>query len=116
VPWRLDQYEVRRQKLIDLTAEQIRFMSEKLRFVLFYLKNVSDFKSKKKPELIDLLLKNNFVDYDRLLSMSIWHLTFDMIEKLKKEIGETEVYLKSLKSDTADAMYARELKAFQYKG
>lgn len=114
VVWRLARYEDRRQKLIAETTEAIRWFSEKLRFILFYLSNVDAFKNKKKDDLVALLLKNDFVDYDRLLQMAMWNLTKDKIEELKKQIEEEKKYLATLEADTAREMYKRELKEFKY--
>lgn len=114
VTWRVARYEDRRQKLIAETTEAIRWMSEKLRFILFYLSNVDAFKNKKKEDLVAMLLKNEFVDYDRLLQMAMWNLTKDKIEELKKQIEEEKKYLATLEADTAQAMYKRELKEFKY--
>jgi len=114
VVWRLDRYEYRRQRLIAVTKEDVRWLSEKLRFVLFYLDNVDQFKNKKKDDLVNLLLKNKFNDYDRLLAMSMWNLTRDKIEELKKEIEALKVKLTTLEADTAKEMYKRELKEFTY--
>ena len=114
VAWRVAKYEDRRQKLIKDTTEQIRWLSEKLRFILFYLDHVNDFKGKKKEDLVALLLKNDFSDYDRLLQMSMWNLTRDKIEELKSQIAEEKKYLALLEADTANAMYTRELKEFKY--
>jgi DNA topoisomerase-2 len=113
VPWRLSMFEVRRQKLIADAKEAIRWMSEKLRFILFYLDHVNDFKGKKKEDLVALLLKNDFVDYEKLLSMPMWNLTKDKIDELKAQIAEEKKYLASLEADTAQAMYTRELKEFK---
>lgn len=113
VPWRLARYEDRRQKLIAESGESIRWMSEKLRFILFYLSNVDAFKNKKKDELIKMLLGEKFVDYDRLLQMPMWNLTKDKIDELRKQIGNEQTYLKTLEEDSADKMYARELKEFK---
>src|SRR5271167_490962 len=112
--WRLTKYEERRQLLIKDVTEQIRWMSEKLRFILFYLAHVDQFKNKKKEDLIALLLKNDFTDYDRLLQMPMWNLTREKIEELKNEIADQKKYLASLKGDTAVEMYRRELKEFKY--
>ena len=112
--WRIERYEDRRQKLIADSTESIRWMSEKLRFILFYLANVDQFKNKKKDDLVALLLKNDFADYDRLLQMPMWNLTKDKIDELKNLIAEEKKYLASLQSDTAKAMYVRELKAFKF--
>lgn len=114
VAWRVQRYEDRRQKLIKVTKEDIRWMSEKLRFIMFYLDNVDQFKNKKKDDLINLLVKNKFNDYDRLLTMAIWNLTRDKIEELKKDIEAVKVKLAALESDTASEMYKRELKEFKY--
>ena len=112
--WRLARYEDRRQTMIADVSERIRWLSEKLRFILFYLANVDAFKNKKKDDLVTLLLKNDFVDYDRLLQMPIWNLTKDKIEELKAEIAEDKKALAVLKADTANEMYRRELKAFTF--
>lgn len=114
VAWRTLRYEDRRQKLMADTTEQIRWLSEKLRFILFYLGNVDAFKNKKKDDLVAMLIKNEFVDFDKLLGMAMWNLTHDKIEELKKQIGEQQKYFSVLEADTAVEMYKRELKEFKY--
>ena len=112
--WRLGFYEIRRQKLIADTKEAIRWQSEIIRFIKFYLANVKLFRDTSKKELVAVLLENQFVDYDRLLSMAIWNLTKDKIEELERKLQDLRAYLASLESDTAVEMYKRELKAFRY--
>lgn len=112
VKWRLERYEERRQALITQTKEQISWLSEKLRFILYYLEHVNDFKNKRKPELFALLEKNNFENIDDLLRLPIYSLTRDEIEKLKQSIEDLKRYLKELMADTAIEMYRRELKNF----
>lgn len=107
---RLNKYNSRLLKLIGQAEESIRWVSEKLRFILFYLDNVEQFKNKKKDDLVALLLKNKFSDYDRLLQMTMWNLTREKIEELKAQIAEEKKYLALLKADTAAEMYKRELK------
>lgn len=115
VPWRLSFYEVRRLKLIEDTTEQIRFQSEVIRFIKYYLANMKTFRDTSKKELIDILLQNKFADYERLLSMAIWNLTKDKIAELEQKLEDLKAYLATLKADTADEMYKRELKAFKYE-
>lgn len=115
VPWRLEQYERRRQKLIADTSEQIRFLSETIRFIKYYLSMTKMFKDTGKKELIELLLRENFVDYERLLSMQIWSLTKDRIADLMKKLDDAKAYLATLNADDPVSMYKRELKAFSYK-
>lgn len=114
VPWRLSFYETRRQKLIVDTTESIRLQSEIIRFIRFYLANMKMFRDTPKKELIEVLLENKFVDYDRLLSMAIWNLTKDKIAELEKKLVDLKEYLATLKADSAGEMYKRELKTFKY--
>lgn len=115
IPWRLERYEERRQVTIDEVTESIRFQSEVVRFIKFYLANVKTFSGSPKKELIQVLLDNKFEDYDKLLSMAIWNLTRDKIEELENKLVDLKKTLKDLEADTAVEMYKRELKAFTYK-
>jgi len=108
---RLAYYEKRRLKLIQLTTERISWLSEKARFIQFYLNNVNVFRTKKKPELVEVLVKNKFVEHDKLLQMPILNLTKDKIDELNAEIAEDNKYLATLKKDDAESMYRRELAA-----
>jgi DNA topoisomerase-2 len=115
VPWRLEQYGKRREVLLQQTTEQIRFQSEVIRFIRFYLSNTKTFKDTSKKELIELLLSKDFTDYDRLLSMQIWNLTKDKIAELEQKLADLKAYLAQLEEDTPIEMYKRELKAFKYE-
>jgi DNA topoisomerase-2 len=111
VPWRLEMMERRRQHIIADLREQVRLQSEIIRFIRFYLKNVATFRDTSKKELVELLLKNSFVDYERLLSMAIWSLTKDRIAELEKKLSDLRSELERMEADTATEMYKRELKA-----
>lgn len=115
VEWRVGKYEQRRQKLISITEAEIAWLSEKIRFINFYLKNHNKFRNTPKKELIELLLENNFERYQELLSMPIWNLTKEKIDELEAELAGKKDYLATLNADTADKMYQRELKEFKYE-
>lgn len=114
VGWRLKMYEVRRQKQIKDTNEAVDWASMKIRFIKFYLKNTTTFKNSSKKDLIAYLQENDFAEYDRLLSLSMWNLTKDKIAELEKELDELKSKLNTLESDTAIEMYKRELREFKY--
>ena len=111
VPWRLEMMETRRQFIIADLKEQVRLQSEIIRFIKFYLANVKVFRDTSKKELIEVLLQNKFVDYERLLSMQIWSLTKDRIAELEKKLADLKSELAKVEADTAAEMYKRELKA-----
>lgn len=110
---RLGLYEVRRLKLIEQTLESIRWAEDKIRFIRFYLNNTELFKNTGKKDLVELLLKNDFPEYDRLLQMPMWNLTRDRIVELEKELEELRKRAQALEADTAKATYVRELKEFK---
>ena len=114
VPWRLEMMEKRRQYLIADLEEQVRFANEVIRFIRFYLANVKVFRDTSKKELIEILLENKFVDYERLLAMQIWSLTKDRIAELEKKLNDLKSELAKVKADTAADMYKRELKALPF--
>lgn len=111
VPWRLQMMEKRRQYIIADLKEQVRFAGEVIRFIKFYLANVKVFRDTSKKELIEILLENNFVDYERMLSMQIWSLTKDRIAELEKKLSDLRNELAKVEADTSIDMYRRELKA-----
>ena len=114
VPWRLEMMETRRQYLIADLKEQVRFASEVIRFIKFYLANVKLFRDTAKKELVEVLLQNKFVDYERLLSMQIWSLTKDKIAELEDRLAKLKSELAKIEADTAAEMYKRELKALSF--
>ena len=115
VPWRLERYEERRQVTIADINENVRLLSETIRFIKFYLGNVKLFSGTGKKQLIEVLLENKFADYEKLLSMAIWNLTKDKIEELENKLTDLKKTLSALENDTAEEMYKRELKTFTYK-
>ena len=109
--WRKSMFDIRRQKLIDITKADIEWASERIRFIKFYLDNTVLFKNTGKKDLISLLISHKFTEYERLLAMSIWNLTKDKISELEKELSGLKDDLAILEKDTAAKMYIRELKA-----
>lgn len=116
IAWRLDRYEERRLKLIDINEKELVWLNEKLRFILFYLQNTDKFRNTAKKALLELIEGEKFTDPSKLLSMSIWMLTLDEIKKLEKEIGTVEVEIKRLHKLTAKTMYQSELKELVLDG
>ena len=112
--WRLTYYSVRRDKLISTTEESIRILGETIRFIEFYIEYAKDFRQATKAELSEILLEAGFTDWEKLIGMPVYNLTFDRITELTARKAKDEVTLAELQADTALAMYRRELKAFKY--
>lgn len=114
VAWRVGYYEVRRQKLIADTTEDIRYASEVIRFIKYFMSHTKVFRDTTRKDLIQVMLDNNFIDYERLLAMPIWSLTHDRIADMNQKLEDSTTKLTTLESDDATSMYRRELMAFKY--
>ncbi|MEM2159583.1 MAG: DNA gyrase subunit A [Candidatus Nitrosotenuis sp.] len=110
VVWRLERYEERRLKLIEIAENEALWTDERIRFIEYWLANTNTLKGLGKKELIEILEGEGFVQVDRLLSMSIWTLTKDKVEELKRQLDELLARIETLTADTKTAMMERELK------
>lgn len=115
VGWRLQKYEQRRQALIDAKNADLVWLNEKLRFILFYLDNTSQFRNAPKADLVQLLIENSFESYDRLLQMPMWNLTRDKIQELEKQIEDVKKAITALESTTGQQMYVADLNRIEDK-
>ncbi len=113
VLFRLEKYEERRIKLIQILNENLNWLNEKLRFILFYIKNSDEFSKKKKDELRQMLEKEKFINIDDLLDIRIYNLTYEQIEKLKNEIKNVEIQINSLNNTNNLEMYINELEELE---
>ena len=109
VAWRLERYEERRQKLLQINEDELKWLNNKLRFIEYYLDNSKKFSNKTKSELIEILEKEKFFDIDKLIRIPIYSLTRDELEQLKKDITDVSAKIKALKSTNAGEMYKKEL-------
>lgn len=114
VEWRLNRYEDRRQALIKVTEEDIVWIDERIRFIEFYLNNTQLFKNSGKVELLKLLEDNDFLNGEKLLSMTIWSLTKDKIDELNDQLIKQLQRLEQLNNDTPKKMYERELNELKF--
>jgi hypothetical protein len=107
IQWRLQQYSTRINVLIDMLGNNITSLNEKVRFITFYLNNVSEFKNSSKLELLSLLTENNFSD--TMLDMKIWNLTGDKIAELENAVKDLISKKKVLEKTTNINLYIKEL-------
>lgn len=114
VAWRLERYEERRQKHIAICKEAIAWLSEMMRFILYYLKHSDTFRKLEDVELFNVLTEQKFTQIDRLLALPIRSLTKNKIDELQRKLDAEKEKLKGLQSDTADEMYRRELKELKF--
>lgn len=114
VEFRLDKYEVRRLRQIEILTEELKWLVEKLKFIKYYLDNSTSFSRRGKDSLFQMLKKEGFKQIDRLLSLRIYTLTKDEIVKLKTSIKSVNAEIKELKKLTAKDIYIEELKKLKF--
>jgi DNA topoisomerase-2 len=111
IEFRLGKYEERRNKLIEILTTNLELMTEKRRFIEFYINNSKDIATKNKKELEQILVDNNFVNITKLLDIRIYNLTKDDIAKLESQIEKTTKDVETLKKTTCVKMYLKELES-----
>jgi DNA topoisomerase-2 len=109
VEWRLKKYEQRRLKLLDVHGEELAWANEKIRFIRFYIENSQWFSKSSKKQIEERLAKENFEKIDELLSIRVYNLTGEAIEKLEAEIEAIKKKITALEKTTAKKMYLAEI-------
>lgn len=109
VNWRVGKFEQRRTMLIDKYTTECAWLSEKSRFIQYFIDNSKFLVSLSKEELIKNLADEKFENIDRLLQIRVYNMTKDEISSLQQEIIEVEKKMETLKNTTAKDMYKAEL-------
>jgi len=110
VKWRLDKFEERRLKQIQVLQEELAWLEEKKRFIEYFIANSKHMVTLTKPQMQDELRNLGYVNIDRLLQIRIYNLTADEIDSLIADIATTKNSINSLQNTTAKAIYLDELK------
>jgi DNA topoisomerase-2 len=103
---RLYLYEKRKQHQLDILSNELAIISNKVRFILMVIENKIVINNRKKVDIEQDLVKNEFpklstgenISYDYLLGMPIYQLTFEKLEKLKSELDEKTNEYKTLEA------------------
>jgi DNA topoisomerase-2 len=117
VEWRLQKYEERRTKKISLLEVDINRYSERKRFIELYIQNnwSTTFSKIKKADIEKILTDLKFENTDDLLSIKIYNLTMDEINKLNKKIEELNTECDVLRKSTPKDIYLKELQVLKGK-
>lgn len=113
VNWRLGKYEDRRIKMISMQQEELIWLTEKRKFIAYFISDSKRLVNLGKDDLIADLNTNNFVNVDRLLQIRVYNMTKDEIIKLDGEITDTKSKIEALEATTAKEMYAVDLKTLK---
>lgn len=107
IDWRLEKYTVRISKLLELVDIDILNISERIRFIKFYLQNVDKFKDNSKKDLEIYL--DQFGFSMSMLELKMYNLTKDKIEELDSSLIGLNKYKTALLKTTNLKLYTKEL-------
>jgi DNA gyrase/topoisomerase IV subunit A len=111
VEYRIDRYEDRRKKHIELFSDDQSFLEDKLKFILIW--NDLENPGKMKTSLIENTMVKEGVREEslpKLMSMRISSLTLEQVEELKQKIKDIKQKITVLEKTQAGDMYSEDLK------
>jgi len=119
---RLEIYEKRRQKELDVLKKELEIISWKVKFILSIVEGKLEIRNKKKNDIEIELETLGFPklgkttdgnSYDYLLKMDLYKLTHEEIEKLKKEQNDKETEVSKLEGMSSIDIWKFELDELQ---
>jgi DNA topoisomerase II len=110
---RLELYQKRKDYQLNILKNQLDMISYKVKFILMILEKKIKINNKKKKEIETKLEEEKFPKFDNnynyLLGMQLYSLTYEKIEELKKTKDEKEAEYNKLKNLTPCDMWRLEL-------
>lgn len=110
ITYRLDCYAKRKVLQVDDLTAKLAVMNEKIKFIRYYISNSAKISKMKKAELEEFLSNEGYVHIQDLISIRIYNLTQDQIEKMESDIRTIESKIEYLKNVSNEDLYRTELK------
>jgi len=110
---RLDYYTKRKDYLLSLLAEEIKYLSNKSKFILMVVEELIKVFKIPKGEVLKQLINNKFDkkdgSYNYLTKIPLDHFTKEETDKLIKNLQEKEVEMKLLEEKTNKQLWIDDL-------
>ena len=112
---RLGLYKTRKAYMIESLERELKFLTNKAKYIQENLDGTIDLRKKKKDEVIELLKSKGYdvIDNDEyykyLVKMPMDSVTEENVERLNKEHGNKAAELEMIKSTTVNKMWLHEL-------
>ena len=125
--FRLVWYQKRKDYIIDKLKNEIIYLDARIKFILDIIEDRLKINNRKKSDIEEYLEKNGFPmksdllntkeNYDYLIKMPIWNLTYEKKEELLNELNNKKDMLMTIEKTTIQQMWINDLDAFdeQYK-
>lgn len=114
---RLELYEKRKDYQLKILKEQLELLSYKVKFILMVVQKKLIVNNRKKNDIENDLSKHKFPklgntkNYQYLLGMPIYSLTYEKIEELKKQHDEKDSEYNNLNKKSIEDIWIKELQS-----
>ena len=116
---RLEMYQTRKDYMIRTLQKELKFLSNKAKYIKENLDGTIDLRKKKRQEVVQLLSSKGYdiidddTSYEYLTKMPMDSVTEEKVEKLLKQHDDKLVELDTVHSTTINIMWLNELKALK---
>ena len=123
--FRLIWYKKRKEYLIDKLKNELIFLDARIKFILDIIENRLKINNRKKADIEEYLEKNSYpkkqseidgktkTNYDYLIKMPIWNLTYEKKEELLKELNNKKDILSNIEKKKIETMWLEDLEVFE---
>ena len=119
--FRIKWYKIRKDYLINKLEDEILYLDARIRFIMDIIENKLKIMNRKKNDIEEYLIKNQFPkkkmddkdNYDYLIKMPIWNLTYEKKEELLKELNNKKDILSNIKNKKLEKMWLEDLEVFE---
>ena len=123
--FRLSWYKKRKEHLIDRLKMELIFLDARIKFILDIIENRLKINNRKKADIEEYLEKNSYpkkqtevdsktkTNYDYLIKMPIWNLTYEKKEELLKELNNKKEVLSNIEKKKIETMWLEDLEVFE---
>ena len=123
--FRLVWYKKRKEYLIDKLKNELIFLDARIKFILDIIENRLKINNRKKADIEEYLEKNSYpkkqseidgktkTNYDYLIKMPIWNLTYEKKEELLKELNNKKDILSNIEKKKIETMWLEDLEVFE---
>lgn len=123
--FRLGWYKKRKNYLIDKLNNELIYLDSRIKFILDIIENKLKINNRKKEDIEEYLENNSYPkkqneiegkiknNYDYLIKMPIWNLTYEKKEELLKELNNKKEILSEIENKTIEKMWLEDLEIFE---
>ena len=109
--------------MIDKLKKELIYLDARIKFILDIIENKLKINNRKKSEIEEYLEKNDYPkknesenvkeNYDYLIKMPIWNLTYEKKEELLNELNNKKDLLAIIEKTTIEKMWLSDLEVFE---